>query len=509
MGVLLFVAGSALVSSLTDIGLDTIAEALSEASLALVVLAFLVSMSARFANAVALSGLTPTRVPLSRLTMLQLAMSFVNLAMPATAGRVAVNIRFFQRSGVEPTTAVAIGALDGFTGFLSQMILMGTVLLFGLGTLELHIDETFSLDNVGALLLALAIVLAVAVAVVALVPALRRRVVGAVTKLREFLGPLLRSPRRLVTALSANLVAELIYALTQYIVLAAFDQSVPFADVVLVNIVGVPLCRPDAGSRWHRRDGGGVDGGIHRHGSARGDGLRGGPDEPRGHLLHAARVRLLRLPLAAAAALPLSRRLENSRLQLLDVPVRRHRDGPAIAGRLIVEQTVIGPPSTFVEPPSPRVSGDDGEPRAGVTSLADLAFGLGHEYVSHAGAAVWPGDVDLLDLGVDNHHESGDLAFDHGDRRVGEARWNSRPERVLVACREQLAGHMAEVSVAPAEMPDLGDRRRIAPLCRTKLDVVSVHGFILEAASRTLPYEYVEQATDGSELETGSRLALA
>ena len=204
------------------------------------VLAFLVSMSARFANAVALSGLSPTKVPLSRLTVLQLAMSFVNLAMPATAGRVAVNIRFFQRSGVEPTTAVAIGALDGFTGFLSQMILMGTVLLFGLGTLELHIDETFSLDNVGALLLALAIVLAVAIAVVALVPALRRRVIDALTKLREFVGPLLRSPRRLVIALSANLVAEFIYALTQYIVLAAFDQSVSFADVVLVNI-GVSL----------------------------------------------------------------------------------------------------------------------------------------------------------------------------------------------------------------------------------------------------------------------------
>jgi hypothetical protein len=240
MGVLLFIAGSALISGLTDIGLDTIADAMSEASIPILILAFLVSMSARFANAVALSGLAPINVPLSRLTVLQLAMSFVNLAMPATAGRVAINIRFFQRSGVEPTTAVAIGALDGFTGFLSQMILMGTVLLFGLGTLDLNIDESFSIDDVGPLLLALAIGLAVVIAVVALVPALRRRVIDAATKLREFVGPLLRSPRRLAVALSANLAAEFIYALTQYIVLAAFDQSVPFADVLLVNI-GVSL----------------------------------------------------------------------------------------------------------------------------------------------------------------------------------------------------------------------------------------------------------------------------
>ena len=236
MAVLLFIAGSTLVSSLTDIGLDTIADAISDASLPILVVAFFVSMMPRFANAVALSYLAPTKVPLGRLTVLQLALSFVNLAMPATAARVAVNIRFFQRSGVEPTTAVAIGALDGFTGFLSQMILIGTILLFGLGSLDLNIDETFSLDNVGALLLALAIALGVAISVVALVPALRRRVIDAVTKLREFLGPLLRSPRRLVLALSANMVAEFLYALTQYIVLAAFDQSVGFADVMLVNI---------------------------------------------------------------------------------------------------------------------------------------------------------------------------------------------------------------------------------------------------------------------------------
>ena len=75
MAVLLFIAGSTLVSNLTDIGLDTIAEAISDASLPILVLAFFVSMLPRFANAVALSALAPTKVPLGRLTVLQLAMS--------------------------------------------------------------------------------------------------------------------------------------------------------------------------------------------------------------------------------------------------------------------------------------------------------------------------------------------------------------------------------------------------------------------------------------------------
>ena len=237
-------------SSLIDIGLDTIVDAMSDASLPILVVAFLVWMLRRVANAVALSGLSPVKVPLSRLTVLQLAMCFVNLAMPSTAGRVAVNIRFFQRSGVEPTTAVAIGALDGFTGFLSQMILMGTILLFGLGSLELHIDETFSLDDVGGLLLALAIALAVAIAVVVFVPALRRRVVDALTKLREFLGPLLRSPRRLVLALSANLVAEFLYGLIQYVVLCRVRPVGLARGRGARQHRRVALRRPDAGSRW-------------------------------------------------------------------------------------------------------------------------------------------------------------------------------------------------------------------------------------------------------------------
>ena len=33
---------------------------------------------------------------------LQLAISYVNLAIPSAAGRIAVNVRFFQRHGVPP-----------------------------------------------------------------------------------------------------------------------------------------------------------------------------------------------------------------------------------------------------------------------------------------------------------------------------------------------------------------------------------------------------------------------
>lgn len=238
-GLLLF-AASTLVTGLLEIGLDTIWDAMRDANFAIVALAFSVSLLSRPANAMGLTALAPVPVPFGRLTMLQFAMSFVNVAMPSTAGRVAVNIRFFQRNGVDPTTSVAIGAIDSFTGFLGQMILMGSILLLGLGSVDFNIDDAFSFDNLAGLIWLLAILLVVVVAVVALVPKLRNLVLDALTKLREFLVPFLKSPRRVIRALIANVLAELVGAFTLFTVLHAFGQSVRIPDVILVSI-GVGL----------------------------------------------------------------------------------------------------------------------------------------------------------------------------------------------------------------------------------------------------------------------------
>ena len=116
MSVLLFIAGYTLIGGLLEIGLSTIVDSIHEASLPIVIAAFFISLLSRPVDAFGLTALAPLRCRLGRLTMLMFAMNFVGLAMPSTAGRVAVNIRFFQRSGVDPTTSVAIGALDGFPG---------------------------------------------------------------------------------------------------------------------------------------------------------------------------------------------------------------------------------------------------------------------------------------------------------------------------------------------------------------------------------------------------------
>ena len=235
MGALLLVVAIALVSALQNIGLDAIVDAVQAASVPLLLLALVIGQTPRLANAVALAAAAPLRIPLPRLATLQFAITFINLAVPSTAARAATNVRFFQRSGLDRTSAFTVMGLDSVLGFVAQIGLILTILLFGLGSLDLNLDDTLSWDAMAKLLILLGIVLVLVIAAVALIPRLRRTFLSAVRYVRSRIWPLLNSPRRLIKVLAANVAAELLFSLCMYTVLRSFGQDVTFADVVLVN----------------------------------------------------------------------------------------------------------------------------------------------------------------------------------------------------------------------------------------------------------------------------------
>jgi len=235
MGVLLFVAFSALISSITDIGFDVIVDSIAAASVPIIIVAFFLGQAPRIAGAAPVSIASPTPIPYGRLVALQFTICFVNLAMPSTAGRVAVNVRFFQRNGVGSTAAVTIGALDSITGFIAQMLLIVSILLFGLGSLDIKPGQDVPFSKIARLILLLGIAAVIAIVVVLVVPRFRLAVKGLLAKGWEQVGPLLRSPRRITLMVAANLLTELLFALCIYTVLLAFDQHVSYIDVVLVN----------------------------------------------------------------------------------------------------------------------------------------------------------------------------------------------------------------------------------------------------------------------------------
>jgi uncharacterized membrane protein YbhN (UPF0104 family) len=235
MWVLLAVVAYGIVGAVQQVGLQSIVDSIEQASPAILLLALVIGQTPRFASAFAVSRAAPIPVPLGRLTLLEFAITFVNLAVPSTAARVAVNIRFFQRNGLDRTTAIGVGGLDSVAGFVAQISLILFIVGFGLGSLNMDISANAP-DLNGQLLLIAVVAIAVGVGVVALVPKFRDPVVSVTKTTWAKLGPLLSSPRRLISVVLANILVQLLFSLTMYTVLRAYGQDVGFADVVLVNV---------------------------------------------------------------------------------------------------------------------------------------------------------------------------------------------------------------------------------------------------------------------------------
>lgn len=141
--------------------------------------------------------------------------------------------------------------------------------------------------------------------------------------------------------------------------------------------------------------------------------------------------------------------------------MRRHRDWTVVTCRGVLEQTLVGPAAAFVEPPGSRIPRHHSEPGSRVPGNFDPSFCVRHEHVGHSFATMERRNVDLFDFVVDDHHEPSDPALDYGDSGVVHSLLSPRPERIFVTRRDQLLGDGPEMAVAPSEMPDLSDRRRV------------------------------------------------
>jgi glycosyltransferase 2 family protein len=226
-----------LISALAGIDLAELGDQLDNATWWLVAAAFLVTQLPRLTQAVSTLGAAPVPLPLGPVYALQLAVSYVNIAIPTAAARIAVNVRFFQRHGVPPGSAVAAGAIDGFAGFVVQILLLLTLLLFTPASLDLDLGS--AIDSAEQILLVVVILVAAALLVVAAVRRLRQFVVRWARRLgSEARGAVrgLNSPRRLLLLVGGNLATEVLFALA----LATFARSLGFpiglGEAVLINV---------------------------------------------------------------------------------------------------------------------------------------------------------------------------------------------------------------------------------------------------------------------------------
>jgi uncharacterized membrane protein YbhN (UPF0104 family) len=236
MVAVLVLAAYFVISAVAGVGLQNLIDQLQEASPGWLIAAFLLAPTTQVAQAFSTMGASERPVRLGPVILLQSAIQFLALAVPSSAARIALNIRFFQRVGATTTAAVAIGLIDSVSGFLVQVLLLLTITLSGLASLNLSLDV--SKQNINwRLVTFIVVVLVIAVVVVGFaVPKVRAivrsRMADATVALR-----VLHSPSKVLMLFFGNLVEQLLFAFILGLCLRAFGYHATFAELILVNTV--------------------------------------------------------------------------------------------------------------------------------------------------------------------------------------------------------------------------------------------------------------------------------
>jgi uncharacterized membrane protein YbhN (UPF0104 family) len=228
-------AAYSLIGLLGDIDFGTFFRALRDANWWWLGAALLVGQTPRVANAFSALGSLEQPLPLGPTTQLQFASCYVNLAVPSSAGRVAITTRFYQRFGVPAATAISAGLIDSVSEFVVQLVLFLSVFFISDVDLGLSVSQD-QLSGVATTALIVVAALIVALTVGLLVPKLRARVVETAGQVRSALH-VLRSPVKLVQLFGGNLMSQVLFAVTLGMCVRAFGFYVPLSKLILINTV--------------------------------------------------------------------------------------------------------------------------------------------------------------------------------------------------------------------------------------------------------------------------------
>jgi uncharacterized protein (TIRG00374 family) len=233
--VLLAFAAYAIIGMISGLDLEAFGRDLADANWWWLLAALLIGQLPRLANAVAMMGTTPQPLPFGPTAALQFATCYVNLAVPSSAGRVAITTRFFQRFGIPPAAALSAGVIDSGSDFVVQAVLF--VLVFFISDVDLGLSlSTDQLSGVATTALIVLAALIVAGIVAAAVPSLRQRVAGWLHQARDAL-QVLHDPHKLVLLFGGTLVSQVLFAVTLGACVRAFGLYVPLSTLILINTV--------------------------------------------------------------------------------------------------------------------------------------------------------------------------------------------------------------------------------------------------------------------------------
>jgi uncharacterized protein (TIRG00374 family) len=172
-------------------------------------------------------------LPFLPVTLLQSAKSFVGLVVPSMVGRVGLDIRFLQLSGVPVVVASTQGPVIGVIGFVAELTLLA-LSAWAMGQ-QLETDEVADFDGGGLVAIA-AVVVVVGIAVVLGVPKLRAKVVPVIREAMGTVRSTITSPSKLGSIYGSEIANRLIKALSLGATVAAFGADLPFGALIFVSV---------------------------------------------------------------------------------------------------------------------------------------------------------------------------------------------------------------------------------------------------------------------------------
>jgi uncharacterized membrane protein YbhN (UPF0104 family)/tRNA A-37 threonylcarbamoyl transferase component Bud32 len=232
---MVFVIGAAylLISQLAEIGFGTIFDELGDADPAWAIAALVLAQCALIGSGISVRGAVATPLPLQPCVLLQAAIKFVNLTVPSSAGRIAMNLRFLQRMGTPRAEALAAGAVDDVSETMVQAGLLLLTLPFVGAALDTSQFRGGGPDT--RLLVGIAIAIVVTVVLVAAVPKLHQRVVPAMRSALSSLWNVARIRRKRLELFGGNVGSELFYAIALGAACLAYGVDLSLAQLVFLN----------------------------------------------------------------------------------------------------------------------------------------------------------------------------------------------------------------------------------------------------------------------------------
>ena len=227
------IAANALISQVADVGFDTLVDEVQNASLAWLVVAFLIQVASYSTEYISLKAVVNQPLPFSPTMLLQSAKSFIGLVVPSVVGSVGMNIRFLQNFGVSLAVATTQGPVIGFIGFLAEVVLL-VLCAWAIGR-EVETDSLTDFDAGGLIAIAIAVVV-VGLVVVLAMPKFRNKVVPVLLEVMTSVREIVLSPRILGRIFAGETLNKLIGALALAATLAAFGASLPFAAIIFVSV---------------------------------------------------------------------------------------------------------------------------------------------------------------------------------------------------------------------------------------------------------------------------------